>query len=138
MKSIFDPVFASTYNVFFSSLPIIALGIFDQDVNEEMSLRNPILYLSGQKGTLFSFKIFLLSILHGALTSMALFFLTYGSMSNSIHADGTQADDLQTFGFSIATTLVIVVNIQVKLNKKKIRLNAIQFCALFSSFPQFI
>jgi hypothetical protein len=29
-KTLFDPFFVSTYNVFFSSLPVLALGVFDQ------------------------------------------------------------------------------------------------------------
>lgn len=109
----FDPFFISTYNVFFSSLPVLALGVFDQDVDEELSVKYPSLYLPGQQGTLFNRKEFLFSVMHGIVSSLVLFFIPYGTMYLSVTNDGKDAADLQSFGFAVATILVIVVNLQV-------------------------
>ena len=92
---------------------MLALGVFDQDVNEELSVKYPSLYMPGQKGTLFNRKEFLFSVMHGIVSSLALFFIPYGTMYHSVNADGKEAADLQSFGFAVATILVIVVNFQV-------------------------
>jgi len=102
--------------VFFSSLPVLALGVFDQDVDEELSVKYPSLYLPGQQGTLFNRKEFLFSVMHGIISSLVLFFIPYGTMYLSVTDDGKDAADLQSFGFAVATILVIVVNLQCGLD----------------------
>lgn len=76
-------------------------------------MKYPGLYLPGQKGTLFNRKQFLFSVMHGIISSLVLFFIPYGTMFHSVNADGKDAADLQSFGFAVATILVIVVNLQV-------------------------
>lgn len=55
-QTLYDPAFISFYNVFYTSLPVLALGIFDQDVDDRMSLRYPLLYTPG-KITIFFFRL---------------------------------------------------------------------------------
>jgi phospholipid-translocating ATPase len=71
------------------------------------------LYLPGQQGALFNRKEFLFSVMHGIVSSLVLFFIPYGTMYHSVMSDGKEAADLQSFGFAVATILVIVVNFQV-------------------------
>jgi phospholipid-translocating ATPase len=52
--------------------------------------------------------------MHGIISSLVLFFIPYGTMFQSVNADGKDAADIQSFGFAVATILVIVVNLQVK------------------------
>ncbi len=85
-----------------------------KDVNEELSVKYPKLYEPGQKGNLFNRKEFLFSVMHGIISSLVLFFIPYGTMFQSVNADGKDAADIQSFGFAVATILVIVVNLQVK------------------------
>ena len=51
--------------------------------------------------------------MHGIISSLVLFFIPYGTMYQSVNADGKDAADIQSFGFAVATILVIVVNLQV-------------------------
>lgn len=85
----------------------------NKDVNEELSVKYPKLYEPGQKGVLFNRKEFLFSVMHGIISSLVLFFIPYGTMYQSVNADGKDAADIQSFGFAVATILVIVVNLQV-------------------------
>ena len=78
-----------------------------------MSVKYPKLYLPGQKGVLFNRKEFLFSVMHGIISSLVLFFIPYGTMFQSVDAFGKDAADIQSFGFAVATILVIVVNLQV-------------------------
>lgn len=41
------------------------MGMFDQDVSDEYSLRYPKLYIPGQYNLLFNMRIFVYSVLHG-------------------------------------------------------------------------
>jgi phospholipid-translocating ATPase len=94
-----------------------------------LSVKYPSLYLPGQKGILFNRKEFLFSVMHGIVSSLVLFFIPYGTMYHSVMWDGKEAADLQSFGFAVATILVIVVNFQVnnliKMKEKAINFN---FC----------
>lgn len=53
--------------------------------------------------------------MHGIISSIVLFFIPYGAMHHVIDPFGKEAADFQSFGFAVATILVIVVNLQVKL-----------------------
>jgi phospholipid-translocating ATPase len=50
---------------------------------------------------------------HGIITSLVVFFVPYGTMYHGVEPSGKDAADLQSFGFAVATILVIVVNLQV-------------------------
>jgi phospholipid-translocating ATPase len=87
-----------------------------------MSVKYPTLYLPGQKGSLFNRKEFLFSVIHGIISSLILFFIPYGTMYYNVSPNGKDAADLQSFGFAVATILVIVVNLQVnKTHSNKIK-----------------
>jgi len=53
--------------------------------------------------------------MHGILSSLILFYIPYGTMFHSVRPNGLDAADLQSFGFAVATILVIVVNLQCGL-----------------------
>ncbi|XP_064475067.1 probable phospholipid-transporting ATPase IM isoform X2 [Ornithodoros turicata] len=115
-QTLYDPVFISFYNVFYTSLPVLALGVFDQDVNDVNSIRYPKLYTPGHLNLLFNKVEFLKSVAHGVITSFVLFFIPYGAFSNSIAPDGANLDGHQLFGTAVSTILVIVVNAQIALD----------------------
>ncbi|KAF2351653.1 P-type ATPase subfamily IV [Trinorchestia longiramus] len=115
-QTVFDTLFISAYNLFYTALPVLALGSFDQDVSEENSLRYPKLYTPGLENRWFSKKIFLRSALHGILTSCVLFFVVVGYYYNAITPEGLTNSDFFTFGSVLATILVIVVTAQICLD----------------------
>jgi len=64
--------------MFYTSLPVIFMGVLDQDVNEASALRYPQLYTPGLRGLLFSKSKFMVTAIQGVLTSFALVGLTIG------------------------------------------------------------
>lgn len=72
-------MFISVYNLFYTSLPVLALGIFDQDVNDVNSLKYPKLFTPGHLNLLFNKTEFFKSAMHGCITSGVLFFIPYGA-----------------------------------------------------------
>ncbi|XP_022669061.1 probable phospholipid-transporting ATPase IM [Varroa jacobsoni] len=115
-QTLYDPVFISFYNVFYTSLPVLALGVFDQDVNDYHSIRYPKLYTPGHMNLLFNKVEFLKSVAHGVVTSFVLFFIPYGAFNNSVAPSGENLDGHQLFGTVVSTILVLIVNCQIAVD----------------------
>jgi magnesium-transporting ATPase (P-type) len=66
-QTVYDAVLIACYNMFFTALPVLAMGVFDQDVSDEYSLRYPKLYIPGQYNLFFNMRIFTYSVIHGMI-----------------------------------------------------------------------
>lgn len=77
-QTVFDPMFISVYNLFYTALPVLGLGIFEQDVSDKHSLEYPKLYTPGLNNDLFNTKEFVKSVIHGVFSSLVLFLVPYG------------------------------------------------------------
>lgn len=71
-------MFISVYNLFYTALPVLGLGIFEQDVSDKLSVEYPKLYTPGLTNALFNTKEFVKSVMHGVFSSMILFAIPYG------------------------------------------------------------
>ncbi|NXU85232.1 AT8B1 ATPase, partial [Xiphorhynchus elegans] len=111
-QTAYEDWFITLYNVLYSSLPVLLVGLLDQDVSDKLSLRFPRLYILGQKDLLFNYKKFFLSLLHGAVTSLIIFFIPYGAYLKSMGQDGEAPADYQSFAVTAASSLIFVVNFQ--------------------------
>lgn len=85
-------------------------------MNDRNSLRYPSLYKPGQQNLLFNKRQFFLCTLQGLATSFLLFFIPYGAFSVMVREDGSHFSDQQAFAVTIATSLVIVVSVQIGLD----------------------
>ncbi|XP_032687360.1 phospholipid-transporting ATPase ID isoform X4 [Odontomachus brunneus] len=115
-QTVFDPMYISVYNLFYTSLPVLAVGIFDQDVNDKNSLMYPKLYAPGLQNLLFNKKEFCWSALHGFYASCVLFLVPYGTYRDGVSPKGFVLSDHMLFGSVVATILVIVVTVQIALD----------------------
>uniref|UniRef100_A0A8C2G715 ATPase phospholipid transporting 8B1 n=1 Tax=Cyprinus carpio TaxID=7962 RepID=A0A8C2G715_CYPCA len=116
MIKTYEDWFITLYNVCYSSLPVLLVGLLDQDVNDKLSLRFPKLYLPGQQGSLFNYKNFFISLFHGIFTSLMIFFIPYGAFLQTMGQDGEAPSDYQSFAVVAASSLIITVNLQISLN----------------------
>ncbi|XP_069796468.1 phospholipid-transporting ATPase ID-like isoform X2 [Narcine bancroftii] len=115
-QTVYDQYFITLYNIVYTSLPVLAMGVFDQDVPEQRSLQYPKLYEPGQLNLLFNKREFFICIAQGIYTSTFLFFIPYGTFADSTHSNGTHMADYQSFAVTVATSLVIVVSLQIGLD----------------------
>ncbi|XP_054254456.1 phospholipid-transporting ATPase IC [Indicator indicator] len=115
-QTAYEDWFITLYNVLYSSLPVLLMGLLDQDVSDKLSLRFPRLYVLGQKDLLFNYQKFFLSLLHGALTSLIIFFIPYGAYLKTMGQDGEAPSDYQSFAVTAASSLIFVVNLQISLD----------------------
>ncbi|KAM4635236.1 phospholipid-transporting ATPase IC [Polymixia lowei] len=112
----YEDWFITLYNVCYSSLPVLLVGLLDQDVNDKLSLKFPKLYLPGQQGSLFNYKNFFISLFHGIFTSLIIFFIPYGAFLQTMGQDGEAPSDYQSFAVVTASSLIITVNLQISLD----------------------
>ncbi|XP_048732030.2 phospholipid-transporting ATPase ID-like isoform X2 [Ostrea edulis] len=115
-QSLYDPYFVSFYNVFYTSMPVLILACFDQDVNDYYSIRYPKLYTPGLLDSMFNKKMFAFSAGEGIFTSIVLFFIPYFAFKYGVHYDGTDLSDHQSLGCAVASTLVVAVNLRCALD----------------------
>ncbi|XP_034946393.1 phospholipid-transporting ATPase ID isoform X2 [Chelonus insularis] len=115
-QTVFDPMYISVYNLFYTSLPVLAVGVFDQDVNDKNSLLYPKLYTPGLQNLLFNKKEFCWSALHGFWASCILFLVPYGTYKDGVSPKGYVLSDHMLLGSVVATILVIVVTVQIALD----------------------
>uniref|UniRef100_A0A8C1NLD9 Phospholipid-transporting ATPase n=1 Tax=Cyprinus carpio TaxID=7962 RepID=A0A8C1NLD9_CYPCA len=113
-QTVYDQWFITLFNIVYTSLPVLAMGLFDQV--SLYSLRFPNLYRPGQLNQLFNKRKFFTCTLQGVCTSFILFFIPYGAFMTAVRDDGAHISDQQTFAVTIATSLVIVVSVQIGLD----------------------
>uniref|UniRef100_A0A672Z206 Phospholipid-transporting ATPase n=1 Tax=Sphaeramia orbicularis TaxID=375764 RepID=A0A672Z206_9TELE len=87
-QTVYDQYFITLYNIVYTSLPVLAMGIFDQDVPDQRSLEYPKLYEPGQLNLLFNKREFFICITQGIYTSVVLFFVPYAVLSNATQSTG--------------------------------------------------
>ncbi|NXV02762.1 AT8B2 ATPase, partial [Cettia cetti] len=115
-QTVYDQYFITLYNIVYTSLPVLAMGVFDQDVPEQRSMEYPKLYEPGQLNLLFNKREFFICIAQGIYTSVLMFFIPYGVLADATRDDGAQLADYQSFAVTVATSLVIVVSVQIGLD----------------------
>ncbi|EXB65552.1 Putative phospholipid-transporting ATPase 9 [Morus notabilis] len=107
--------FLSLYNVFFSSLPAIAMGVFDQDVSARFCLKFPLLYQEGVQNVLFSWRRILSWMLNGLISAVIIFFFCTKSLELQAFNDDGRTVGRDILGATMYTCIVWVVNLQMAL-----------------------
>ncbi|XP_054822485.1 putative phospholipid-transporting ATPase 9 [Prosopis cineraria] len=108
--------FLSLYNVFFTSLPVIALGVFDQDVSAELCLKFPLLYQEGVQNILFSWTRILGWQFNGAVCATLIFFFCISALETQAFRKAGEVVGLEILGATMYTCVVWVVNCQMALS----------------------
>ncbi|ETN22192.1 hypothetical protein PPTG_02205 [Phytophthora nicotianae INRA-310] len=108
--SVFESFVMAGWN-FFLALPIIAIGVFDEDVAPEQVLRNPILYIPGQKNDGINMKRFSIWLLNAMIQAFICFML---AMYGTINVGGLSVG-LYLQGNVIYSVLLMSANVKVVL-----------------------
>ncbi|KAJ4836270.1 Phospholipid-transporting ATPase 10, partial [Turnera subulata] len=115
-QPVYNDWYLSLYNVFFTSLPVIALGVFDQDVSARFCLKFPLLYQEGVQNVLFSWLRIFGWAVNGVLTATLIFFFCIRSMEYQAFRKGGEVVGLEILGTTMYTCVVWVVNCQMALS----------------------
>lgn len=109
-------MYISVYNLFYTSLPVLALGVFEQDVSDKNSILYPKLYTPGLTNALFNTTEFIRSVLHGVFSSLVLFLVPFGAYMNGVSAEGFVLSDLQLLASVVAVILILDNTMQIVLD----------------------
>jgi magnesium-transporting ATPase (P-type) len=75
---VYDEFYISTYNMLYTSAPVVMLGALEQDVTPGTAVRYPGLYQPGLHRIWFSRKFFARYAIHGLATSLVLIGIIMG------------------------------------------------------------
>ncbi|XP_031638674.1 phospholipid-transporting ATPase ID isoform X2 [Contarinia nasturtii] len=115
-QTVYDPMYISVYNLFYTSLPVLALGVFEQDVSDKDSIEFPKLYTPGLTNEFFNLKEFMRSVMHGLFSSMVTFIIPWGTYRDGIGPDGLVLSDHMTLASVMAAILILDNTAQIALD----------------------
>lgn len=97
---LYQVTFILLYNVVFTSLPVIVLGAFDQDLNAKGSLAFPQLYKRGILGLEYTRAAFWFYMFDGLYQSFIVFFIPYWTWQAGLatSSNGKVVNSLADFG----------------------------------------
>ncbi|CAN3479985.1 phospholipid-transporting ATPase Dnf1p [Diutina catenulata] len=117
---LYEYTYLMFYNLAFTSLPVIFLAIFDQDVSDTVSLLVPQLFRSGILRQDWSQYKFLWYMLDGVYQSVISFYFPYLIFYKSfINMDGRVMDHRFWIGVTCAIITVTVCNIYMLLQQQR-------------------
>ncbi|KNE56612.1 phospholipid-translocating P-type ATPase, flippase [Allomyces macrogynus ATCC 38327] len=101
-QTVYETWILTGFNVFFTSIPPLALGIFDKVIDEDMLESTPSLYTVHQSGRKFNVKVFAMWLVNALYHSTAIFFGTayvFGTwdLGTGTHG-GTMGDHVRSDG----------------------------------------
>ncbi|XP_077716793.1 phospholipid-transporting ATPase IK [Canis aureus] len=112
-QPLYEGWFLALFNLLYSTLPILYIGLFEQDVSAERSLELPELYVAGQKDELFNYWVFVQALAHGMVTSLVNFFMTLWVTHDS--AGPISFSDYQSFAVVVALSGLLSITMEVIL-----------------------
>ncbi|KAH6781284.1 ATPase E1-E2 type family protein / haloacid dehalogenase-like hydrolase family protein [Perilla frutescens var. hirtella] len=114
-QSLYVDWYMLLFNVVLTSLPVISLGVFEQDVDSDVCLQFPALYQQGPKNLFFDWYRIFGWMANGLYTSLIVFFFNIIIFyDQSFRASGQMAD-MTAVGTAMFTSIIWAVNCQIAL-----------------------
>ncbi|KAI4328339.1 hypothetical protein L6164_020698 [Bauhinia variegata] len=108
----YDDWFQSLYNVIFTALPVIIVGLFDKDVSASLSKKYPELYREGIRNMFFKWRVVAIWAFFSVYQSLIFFYFVTTSSFNAKNSEGKTFGlwDVSTMAF---TCVVVTVNLRL-------------------------
>ncbi|ELQ36149.1 phospholipid-transporting ATPase 1 [Pyricularia oryzae Y34] len=118
MTYLFDYTYILMFNLLFTSVPVILMGVLDQDVSDTVSLAVPQLYRRGIERLEWTQTKFWLYMLDGTYQGVMSFFIPYLVVVGSpfVTTNGLDVTDRVRFGAYIAHPAVVTINLYILIN----------------------
>ncbi|KAK2467632.1 hypothetical protein APHAL10511_000487 [Amanita phalloides] len=115
---LYDYSYILLYNLLFTSLPVVILGAFDQDINAKAALAFPQLYVRGIRGLEYTRTKFWLYMTDGLYQSAVIYFIAFCAWwyGSQISSNGLGIESLNEFGTTAAVSGIFAANAYVGLN----------------------
>ncbi|KAI1645875.1 phospholipid-translocating P-type ATPase [Daldinia loculata] len=115
---VFEYTYILLFNLIFTSVPPIVIGVLDQDVSDKVSLAVPQLYRRGIERLEWTQHKFWFYMLDGLYQSVICFFVPYLTFASTSAVTGNGLDvmDRYRFGVYIAHPCIITINLYILIN----------------------
>ncbi|KAI2634801.1 phospholipid-translocating P-type ATPase [Hypomontagnella submonticulosa] len=115
---LYEYTYLLLFNLIFTSVPPIVIGVLDQDVSDAVSLAVPQLYRRGIERLEWTQHKFWLYMVDGAYQSVIGFFVTYLTFASTsaVTANGLDVADRYRFGAYVAHPAIITINLYILIN----------------------
>lgn len=115
---LYQYTFIILYNLAFTSLPVIVMGAFDQDINAKAALAFPQLYVRGIRGLEYTRTKFWLYMLDGLYQSAVVYFIPFcvWYFGSPVSWNGKGIDSLADFGTTVSVAAIFAANTYVGIN----------------------
>ncbi|KAF1916827.1 hypothetical protein BDU57DRAFT_246243 [Ampelomyces quisqualis] len=115
---IFDYTYIIFFNLAFTSLPVIVMGVLDQDVDDRVSLAVPQLYRRGIERKEWTQPKFWAYMLDGVYQSLIAFYFVYELFASGtfVTLNGLDLAEYRRMGIYAATAAVMAANLYVMYN----------------------
>lgn len=115
-QTVYNDWLMSSFNIFFTNFPVLALGILDQDVKPQSSMEVPELYRETQANSQFTSRRRLTWFAYGIYVAVVSFVMVfYGIHTGEADAESGQPFGLWEVGTTLYTALLIALNVQLGL-----------------------
>lgn len=108
--SLYESASLTVFNTLFTSLPVILLGIFEQDLRAETLLAVPELYSYGQRSLAFNFKKYVAWMTLAVSEAALIYYMIYCFYDRALSTDDTS---LYAMGDLSFTVCVVFINIKM-------------------------
>ena len=106
-----DQMYLMLYNLIFTSVPPMAIGVFDQDAPDSLLEAKPHLYKQGRLGQLYRSHSFWLNMADALYQSIIIFFFAVGTYHKSTVG-------IWEFGTTMCTQCLLVMSLHVAIEIK--------------------
>ncbi|TQN73053.1 Phospholipid-transporting ATPase DNF1 [Colletotrichum shisoi] len=115
---IYEYTYILLFNLLFTSVPVVVMGVLDQDVSDKVSLAVPQLYRRGIERAEWTQTKFWLYMLDGVYQSVMVFYIPYLTVVSTsfVTKNGLNIEDRTRLGAYIAHPAVFVINAYILIN----------------------
>uniref|UniRef100_A0A0E0EXR4 Phospholipid-transporting ATPase n=1 Tax=Oryza meridionalis TaxID=40149 RepID=A0A0E0EXR4_9ORYZ len=111
----YDDWFQSLYNVIFTALPVIMVGLFDKDVSASLSKKYPKLYQEGIRNTFFKWRVIAVWAFFAFYQSIVFYYFT-AAASRYGHGSSGKILGLWDVSTMVFTCVVVTVNLRLLMS----------------------
>nr|XP_045605910.1 phospholipid-transporting ATPase VA-like [Procambarus clarkii] len=110
-SSMIDQMYLMVFNLLFTSIPPVLVGIYDKDAPEEVLLAHPRLYAQGREGRLYKPHSYWVNILDAVYQAIILFFF-----AAVLHEDSNAG--MFQFGLTVTHACLIAQSLHIAIETK--------------------
>jgi len=114
-QALFDEWMLSVYNISFTFLPPLCMGIFERPVKANTLMRVPQLYRSGINSEFFNVLVFWQWFGNAVYHSAIVFWLVFAAFANAAVLDNGQVVGQWVVGTTVFTAVFVVVTVKAGL-----------------------